>query len=436
MTRQDITTAIHHVLAERMNNPYLDGFGPRSRLNTDLYLDSVLILDLLLHLELDHGVAVPEDTIAASTIETVDDLAGLLAGGLPVTPKTVATIADTPDVHADAYPDIKVHCVVSCLCDAVKAAGLDHRPMYFGIWDADFTVTERYQLRYHSEQISHDFFCRWFHLLYGARVTEWYDHSATKQANLNRLIDLVAARRPTEHVLVMLDMFHLPERENKFNQNPFPHYLMVEATADPEVWQVRDPDFRWEGPIGRGRVLNAVAQPSVAGGYVFDRRAIRPPDATDLHDYFLACFVPADNPLIRRIREIVDAHLDRRDGLSLPALGDAMRELPVLSIRKWAYEHGFAYFWRALELPNDEFLTWCDRIEELALGLPALHLKILRLAQTEDLACAVDIHQTLDRLDALETAIKAKLYKVFLAWCANQSSIPATMPKRRVSARR
>jgi hypothetical protein len=48
--------------------------------------------------------------------------------------------------------------------------------------------------------------------------------------------------------MVMLDLFHLPERENKFNQNPFPHYLMLEKTDDPRVWQVNDPDFRWEGP--------------------------------------------------------------------------------------------------------------------------------------------------------------------------------------------
>lgn len=436
MTRQEITAAIHQVLAERMNNRYLDGFGPQSRLNADLYLDSVLLLDLLLHLELDHGIVVPEAAIAATAIGTVSDLVELLA--VPSTAAASASdtaVADAPDVHADVCPDIKVHCVVSCLCDAVKTAGLDHRPMYFGLWDADFAVSDTFQLRYHTDQISHGFFCHWFERLYGVHVTEWYDHSTTKQANLDRLIGLVAARQPTESVMVMLDMFHLPERENKFNQNPFPHYLMVEATVDPEIWQVRDPDFRWEGPIAKDRIINAVAQPSVAGGYMFDRRAIQLPAAADIGDYFLACFVSDDNPLIRRIREVVDAHLSCRDGLRLQALGDAVRELPVLSIRKWAYEHGFAFFWRELELPSDAFLTWCDRIEELALGLPALHLKILRLAQTEDRACAADIYQALDQLDALETAIKAKLHEVFVCWCTRQGPTGAAPQKRRAGVR-
>lgn len=436
MTRQEITAAIHQVLAERMTNRHLDGFGPQSRLNADLYLDSVLMLDLLLHLELDHGIAAPEEAIATAAIQTVSDLVELLAGASPAASGASDTaVADGPDVHADVYPDIKVHCVVSCLCDAVKAAGLDHRPMYFGIWDADFAVSDKFELRYHTDHISHGFFCHWFHRLYGVRVTEWYDHSAGKQSNLDRLIGLVDARRPTESVMVMLDMFHLPERENKFNQNPFPHYLMVEATPDPETWQVRDPDFRWEGPIAKERILNAVAQPSVAGGYIFDRCTMRLPAAVDIGDYFLACFVSDDNPLIRRLREIVDTHFGCRDGLRLQALGDAVRELPVLSIRKWAYEHGFAFFWRELRLPNDAFLTWCDRIEELALGLPALHLKILRLAQTEDRTCASDIHQTLDRLDALETAIKVKLHEVFVAWCSHQGLTRATPRERLVGVR-
>jgi hypothetical protein len=234
--------------------------------------------------------------------------------------------------------------------------------------------------------------------------------------------------------MVMLDMFHLPERENKFNQNPFPHYLMVEPTEDSAIWQVRDPDFRWEGPIARERLLHAIAQPSVAGGYVFDRRAVRRPAAADIRDFFLACFIADDNPLLRRVREIVAAHVEGRDGLGVQNLDDALRELPVISIRKWAYEHGFAFFWRALRLPNGEFLHWCDKIEELALGLKGLHFVILRLAQTCDHSDAAKVFETLDRLDALETAIKLRLHVVFLDWCVAQGWPAAPPLEKRLAA--
>lgn len=436
MTREEIIASIRAVLAGQMNNTHLDGFGPHSRLNADLYLDSVLLLDLFLHLELKHGLVISEQMVTGPDIETVDDLANLLAGAKTASDVAAdASEAAVPDVHAEEFPDIKVHCFVSCLCDAVKAAGLDHRLFYFSVWDADFAVSTRHELLYHTPEISHDFFRRWFHRLYGVQVAEWYDHSASKQANLEKLIGLVAARRPTESVMVMLDMFHLPERENKFNQNPFPHYLMVEATEDPEVWQVRDPDFRWEGSIARERLLKAIAQPSVAGGYLFDRQMVTLPLAADIRDFFLACFISGDNPLIRSVREIVAAHFEGRAGLDVSDLKTALRELPVIAIRKWAYEHGFAYFWRALSLPNDEFLHWCDKIEELAVGLKGLHFVILRLAQTGDHAHAADVFAALDKLDALETAIKARLQAVFFNWCADQGWKPASTPEYLSAAR-
>lgn len=436
MMREEIVASIRMVLAEQMNNEHLDGFGPASRLNADLYLDSVLMLDLFLHLELKHGLSVSEEIVAGPDIETVEDLASLLAGAKTASEAAAdASEIAVPNVHGDEYPDIKVHCFVSCLCDAVKAAGLDHRLFYFGIWDADFAVSKRHELLYHTPEISHDFFRRWFQRLYGVPITEWYDHSASKQVNLEKLLSLVAARRPTESVMVMLDMFYLPERENKFNQNPFPHYLMVEATGDPEVWQVRDPDFRWEGPIARERLLGAISQPSVAGGYIFDRQVVTLPLAADIRDYFLACFIPDHNPLIRSVREIVEAHVEGRGGLLVSELKTALRELPVISIRKWAYEHGFAYFWRALRLPNDEFLRWCDKIEELAVGLKGLHFVILRLAQTGDRAHSVDVFETLDRLDALEAAIKARLQAVFFSWCADKGWKSASAPECQLVAR-
>lgn len=54
---------------------------------------------------------------------------------------------------------IKVHCFVSCVCEAVKKTeGADHRPYYFGVWDADFDVLENGVLTYHSKRIDHNFF--------------------------------------------------------------------------------------------------------------------------------------------------------------------------------------------------------------------------------------------------------------------------------------
>jgi petrobactin synthase len=231
--------------------------------------------------------------------------------------------------------------------------------------------------------------------------------------------------------MVMLDLFHLPERENKFNQNPFPHYLMPEMTEDPEVFFVRDPDFRWEGPIARDLVLNAIAQPTVAGGYRFDSADFQPARDTDVANYLDTCLIRDCNPLIDALRAILAAHADGRDGLALEDLTSGLRELPVLAIRKYAYEHGFAFIWRAARLPNSEFEHWCVEIEALHQELKNIHFTAMKLAQTGDRRLIEDVGRRIDRADALEFSIKAGLATAFDAW--REGLQKASEPSRRLA---
>mgnify|MGYP001809661169 CR=1 FL=1 len=415
MTEQDIVEAIHTVLRDHLENRHLDVFGPEARLNEDLYLDSVLMMELFLQLELSFGLDAPDELITSRDLATVADVAGLFAGTRP--PAAVPELAPG-SVHGDEYQDIKVHCFVSCVCDALKRAGIDHRPFYFGVWDAGFEVGADWVLRYHAPSVSHDGFRGWFHRLYGAEVQPWYDHARSKEDNLARLFDLVERRPDGLAIMAMVDLFHLPERENKFNQNPFPHYLMLETGSDPASFFVSDPDFRWEGEIARERIANAFRQPSVAGGYLFDRRALHPARPADIAAYFDACFQPDVNPLTAAVRAILTAHRDGVQGLTPADLSLALRELPVIAIRKYAYEHGFAFFWRALRLPDDGFLARCDEIEDLFQGFKALHYAILRFAQTGDADLVPGLFARLDRLGRQETALKGGLAAVFRPWCA------------------
>lgn len=449
MNDETLIAAIGTVLREEMRHPHLDGFGPEARLNEDLYLDSVQLLQLILALEMTHGVSVPEEAINRQDVSTVADLARLLAPGAQEDVASDAVPAEpaapSEGVHGAMPYDLKIHCFVSCVCDGLKARGIDHRPFYALIWDAEFAITDRSRLAYHADAMDHESFRYWFERLYGVPLVSWYDHSRTKEENVATLLALMERREPDEGIMVMLDMFHLPERENKFNQNPFPHYLLVSLSDDPDLWQVRDPDFRWEGVIERERMLNAIRQPSVAGGYRFDPSRAHPPTKADLTAFFEACFRLDTNPLIDAARAIVLAHAEERGGLRLADLGEALRELPVITIRKWAYEHGFAFFWRALRWPDPEFQRICDEIEALVNGLTALHYAVLKLARTgeagEDAAGVAAVLARLDALDAQEFAIKRQLAAAYAAWRQagtgpGQAAVPfrATPSRERLSA--
>lgn len=423
MRREEVVEAIRTVLRDHLQNQHLHLFGPSARLNEDLYIDSILMMEIFLQLELSFDLCVPDHVMTSRELATVADLAGLFAEEEAAPP--AAPEPPPGSVHGEEYVDIKVHCFVSSVCDALKRTpGIDHRPFYFGVWDADFAIGDgtpgkEWTLLYHAPSVSHDFFRYWFRRLYGPEVREWYDKSRSKAENLTALLDLVETRSDTLSVMAMVDLHHLPERENKFNQNPFPHYLMLERSADPEVFFVSDPDFRWEGEIAKEKIVNAFCQPTVGGGFTFDRREIQAPAAEDLKAYFEACLQPDANPLTAAVRRIVATHLAGKDGRMPRDLGAALRELPVISIRKYAYEHGFAFFWRALGLPDQTFLAHCDEIEKLIQGFKALHYAVLRLAETgDDDGLASDIFERLDRLDRLEFAIKAALGAVFRSWCA------------------
>ncbi|KXF76407.1 phosphopantetheine-binding protein [Paramesorhizobium deserti] len=438
MTHGEILRAIETILRDRLNHAHMDAFAPTARLNEDLYLDSVLILEIMLALELDHGVALPEEAISRQDLETVNDLVNLFAeppatGDRPMPgpahdltfARAEQEAAERVGVHGEDYVDIKVHCFVSNVCHAVKQKQLDHRPFFFGVWDAGFSVDERWRLAYHTPEISHDFFRGWFERLYGARVRQWYRPDVSKTENLATMLELLEHKKPSEFLMVMLDLFHLPERENKFNQNPFPHYLMLEKTDDPDVLMVLDPDFRWEGRIEKAKIVNAIMQPTVGGGFIFDAAEIRAPSAGDLRDYFLACFHQDENLLTSAARDIVRAHVEGRNGVALADLPAALRELPVISIRKYALEHGFAFFWRSLRLSNAEFDVICDHIETLIQEFKALHYAVMKLGQTEDEALAESVFEKLDALDAMERVLKRQLAETYRVWCDSHGLLHA-----------
>lgn len=416
MNRDRIVEAIGTILRTEMDHPHLDRFGPQARLNEDLYLDSVQLLQLILALEMTLGLSIPEEAMNRQDVSTVADLAARLAPGARAAAEPTEPAAPSEGVHGAMPYDLKIHCFVSCVCDGLKARGIDHRPFYCLIWDAEFAITEDFRLAYHAEAMDHESFRYWFERLYGVPLLAWYDHAGSKDANVATLLGLLERRAPDECIMVMLDMFHLPERENKFNQNPFPHYLLLALTDDPAIWRVRDPDFRWDGAIERDKLLNAIRQPSVAGGYRFDPSRAHPPADADLAAFFAACFRPDANPLIDAARAIVSAHAEGRGGLALADVGEALRELPVITIRKWAYEHGFAFFWRALGWPDAAFQRICDEIEALVNGLTALHYAVLKLARTGDGGLVPAVLAKLDALDAAEFALKRQLAAAHGAW--------------------
>lgn len=417
MTKEQIVDSIYKALSGKMENSHLSVFHSDARLREDLALDSSLVLQLLMHLELDFGLEISEGALMNEDFQTVRGVAKVLYDAQP--------LADTGK-PLEVYEDVKIHCVASCLGEIIKRIpGLDHRVLYFGVWDSEVIVDEHCVLSYHSENISHQFFVEWCEKLYGMKMQSWYKSHLDKDKNIEKLISLVESRSEDQHIMVMLDMYVLPERVNEFNKDPFPHYLMLGPTGNPDEWMIYDPDYRWEGVIKKERILNAVRRPTVAGGFIFSDEDARPSQPQQIKAYFETCMNLNHNPMTDAAREILAAHLkglDKKGGtLSLSQVGKALEELPILAVRKYAYEHGMAFFWRELLLSEEEFDYWCDVIDELAKAYKLVQYQAMKLAATGNRDFAEKTFALLNQQDQREFQIKKRLQEVFILWCNTAS---------------
>lgn len=406
-TKQQIGECIYRVLHQKMRHPEWRAFHTDAKLRDDLALDSSTTLELLVNLELELGLSLPEAAVMNEDFQTVRAVAKVLfdAQERPPSGKILE--------HDD---DLKLHCFVSCLSEILKRRHIDQRAFYFGVWDSGFCVDEHFRIRYHDNSINHDFFITWYERLHGVKVHSWYDTSASKEENCAHLVSLVEKRRPDQHVMVMLDMHQLPERANEFNKDPFPHYLMLSTTIEPDTWFVYDPDYRWEGVARYERLLETMHHPAVRGGYLFSENDAHEARPEDVAAYFDTCYRRHDFPMTNALRAIVEAHVDARGGLDLAKLPTALEELPILAVRKYAYEHGFAFFWRELTLDEAEFDHWLDVIEDLVKSYKLVQFHAMKLAMTGDRAFAAKIAAVLDEQERRERSLKERIFEVYLAW--------------------
>jgi acyl carrier protein len=80
MTRATLVAEIGGLLKRHMNLPHDVRLDERTRLNQDIYLDSVMVLELLVMLEIELGFSIPEDAPARENFVTLGTLAEFLLG--------------------------------------------------------------------------------------------------------------------------------------------------------------------------------------------------------------------------------------------------------------------------------------------------------------------------------------------------------------------
>ncbi|MGE7908148.1 petrobactin biosynthesis protein AsbD [Lysinibacillus xylanilyticus] len=78
MTRQQLIMSIYDIMENSLELQTLSSFNEDARLNEDLYMDSIMVLQLILHIELDLGISIPDEVLVPKDFKTVGTLASFL----------------------------------------------------------------------------------------------------------------------------------------------------------------------------------------------------------------------------------------------------------------------------------------------------------------------------------------------------------------------
>lgn len=404
MRLHEVIEVIQQVLNEEMQHQHMELFHEYATLAEDLNIDSVGVLQLLLHIEISTGIELPEDSFSFTDIGTVRDLAELLIGNAPNS-ESEETLTD----------DVTVHCLVSCFCDSLKKQGIDFRPMYFGVWDVPFYYEDG-KIKYHKRQIDHSALITGFENLYGAHVVKWYDYGASAETNIDRLERLITSDEGGSEILAMIDLSRISGREHRFYQKVFPHYVMLKKTEHAAKLQMLDPDFRWQGEVDHSEVVESMLEPSVAGGYMYQIDTLRDASSEAIALHFDEMLDEHDNVFVSTLRQCLEDHCGANALYSSAQLGAAVKELPLLAIRKYAYEHAFAYYWLRGACSEDQFDLMCEHIEALVKGLNMFHYLSLKYSVTAGSHVLEKLRNQLNELDAIEFGIKGKLRAIHNEW--------------------
>ncbi|KRF07125.1 hypothetical protein ASG89_17400 [Paenibacillus sp. Soil766] len=313
---------------------------------------------------------------------------------------------------------IKVHCVLSCMCEVVKRhSNVDYRPFYFNVWEEQFGWHAS-GLSYYSDSFQPTRLMEWNERLFGIRSVQWHDPHQDPATNAAKLVELVEQAPRHRHVVVQIDMSLMPERENKFNLNPFPHYVIVSATDREDEWFMLDADMKWEGTVSREQLLLAFVHNAYPDGFYMDATTIQAPTPENIIAYFYDAFHLDKNELVTGLRTLV-ARLTE-DPAKIASLGDALKHLYVIVIRKYGYDYALMFFHDELQLPRDNYEYWAQQIRDLVQAFNTLQFQAVKMSLTGSTGQLTSILETLDKAEAIERGIKSELKRELTLWSAAQ----------------
>ncbi|MNR09471.1 hypothetical protein D3C85_1256730 [compost metagenome] len=177
-------------------------------------------------------------------------------------------------------------------------------------------------------------------------------------------------------------------------------------------------DMKWEGTVSREQLIHSFVQNAFPDGFYIDAPHIQQPTPENVIAYFYDAFYLDRNELVTGLRTLV-ARLTE-DPAKISSLGDALKHLYVIVIRKYGYDYALMFFHDELQLPRDHYEYWAQQIRDLVQAFNTLQFLAVKMSLTGGTKQLTSILETLNKAEAIERGIKSELERELNLWSAAQ----------------
>lgn len=304
-----------------------------------------------------------------------------------------------------------IHCLLDCFASVVKEDGqFDYRPLYIGIWNDSFGVTEQ-GIYYYSDASGRIDWPDRFNQLYGNSLTLWFSSQVSKPDNLLLMCNLAGKMTSQEVIIIRVDVHYLPYCQH-YQAKHTPHFLIIDY-LDGDQWHIRDPYFGWEGYLDQDTLWNAFGFMGSTVGYLINRRSFNEPDRQTVSLLMKEEAGLSSNRLAAEVETFVQIALQQNEGCIPKSLFASIEQVGVISKRLYGYLPVLSYF---SETDIGDGKPYSGQTSELVKGWESLMLSIARLGILGREADLRSIKDKLRRVEGMEAVLRRQLADIYGTW--------------------
>jgi len=305
----------------------------------------------------------------------------------------------------------QIHCLLDCMASILREDGrVDFRPLYIGVWNADFESTDKGISYYTNEMDIYNWPYRIANL-YDSSICDWYDYSEGKLYNLNTLVNRISEAKPNEFSVIMVDLFYLPYSQ-QYRTKHMAHLIVVERRAG-EDWFIHDPYLSWRGAIPNFRMVSAFGFMEIGKGFSMNTSSLRPPKTEIIKEYFEQDISTSPGRLVAEVENYVHKTVKENNGYAPKYLFDDIMQAGIIAKRYAGYSIVLDYFAEDADFDRGPCST---AVTHLIVGFEKLILMIARLGILNREVDLTLFSEKINNLLEIEIDIKRQLNEAYALW--------------------